>query len=206
MKLIKIIRSLYKIISSKLFLIVIILSLFFVINRLYNHPREVYIDQFIEKIDTVYIKSQVNTISIDTYKKMRDSLTVKIKSLQSELKIKNKNLTGASQIISNISDTVIARIDTVLINNNDSIHFTYKDDFTYIEANGKFSDSDSLNVIYNTSANLTAISYYEYKDAKTKLGRWWNRLFKIGKHEVIKMKSDNPHLDIKSTQILKFSK
>lgn len=192
----------WKILSNKLTLLAIIAGLVYLSYYFSKRTKEVLITTEVVRVDTVTVESQINEITLSTYKRMNDEKTKAIKKLQEELGIRNSELKEAQRIIAEIRDSVYGRVDTVLIK-QDSLHLEYHDDWTNIEAQGRLSKPDSILVTYSTDANLTAITHTAYKPAKTKFGKWWYRLWKVGKHEDITIRSDNPNLEIKSVEILK---
>lgn len=207
---------LFKFMKSKIGLWTLIVALVATIIYQISHPKvkEILIQpQIIEQIDSTTTQKEVDIVSISTYKKMQDSLTLRIKSLQSDLKIKNKDLNSAAGIIAGLKDTIenakfsytefIPNDSTKIPPLIDRFAINYTDKWTYIHAEGKVLEPDSVKIEYSINADLTLIDAVTYKPAKTKLGRWWNRLWKLGKRNTYTIKSENPNLQIKQLEVIK---
>lgn len=189
--------------------IYIILALSIVLNVLmgkylrgYNDLKINFADQSIQ-LDSAIYKNEVSEVNLRIWKMMNDSNSLVIKHLQDSLKIKDKDLKNAGRIIAELrakelpvttyikADTIIQ--DSIIYVHVDSLDFKYRDEWTAIDVYG---DLDSLKLDYSVDADLSVIQHTAYKPAKTKFGRWWYRLWKVGKHEEVTIQSDNPNMKI----------
>lgn len=208
---------LFKFLKSRIGPWMLVILIGFICYYQFTHPKvkEILIQPDVtELIDSITTQVEANTVSISTYNKMQDSLTLRIKNLQSDLKIKNKDLKSAAGIISALKDTIenakftytpyvpsdSSEVVPPLI---DSFAINYTDKWTYIHAEGRVLEPDSVKVEYSMNADLTLIDATTYKPAKTAFGRWWNRLWKIGKRNTYTIRSENPNLQIEQVEVIK---
>jgi len=207
-------RLILKFIFSKYFAWILCTGLISLLYYNYSNPKikEVLIQpEDVTQIDSCTYQATVESVTKDTYNKMHDSLITKIKDLQSKLKIKTKDIHTAAGINASTSDSVVGHLtmpetsDTVLKPLSDSLVIDYNDPWTYIHAEGRLSKPDSILINYKVNSNLSIITHTSYKPAKTALGRWWNRLWRRGKHETYTVEAENPNLQIKQLEVIKLS-
>lgn len=196
--------------KAKLYLIGLVLFLGLIASNLCLHQSiqryknlKLNLDESSLRIDSLTYENEMSVISIKYWKQMNDSNSMRIKELQKKLDIKDKDLNSAGRIIASLKDTnELLRntikadtlyVDSLIYVHVDSLSYSYNDQWTSITVTG---DLDSLRFSYESSTNLDVITYIGYKPSSTKFGRWWNRLWKRGKHESVVIESDNPHLEI----------
>ena len=161
-----------KFIFSKYFAWILCIGLVSLLYYNYSHPKvkEVLIQPSdVNQVDSCTYQSTVETVTKDTYDKMHDSLITKIKNLQSELKIKTKDIHSAIGVGADISDSVVGHLELpetpepVLTPLSDSLVINYNDPWTYIHAEGRLSKPDSILINYKVISFLSLQFYRLWK-------------------------------------------
>lgn len=192
--------------------LIIILLLILTTLVIIKKPKEILVETEIITVDTVTVEDWTNKVSISTYESMEDELTKKLRSVQNKLNIRSKDLNEALRINAELKSQGYGKVDTITyievdtIKVVDYIELSYSDEFTEIGVKGHVTSPDSIEFSFSTDASLSMIEHTKYKQGKYKLSRWWYRLWKVGKHDVITIESDNPALKIQDIKHIQLNK
>lgn len=166
------------------------------------------------KIDSITSSIKANTVSRDVYEEMNDELSLKIKKLQSELDIRTKDLNSAAAIIASLRDSIKVKAEVIpvdpiikdsIIVHCDSISITHSNEFDTIRVNGNTCHPEDFSIDYSINSNLSVFDHIVYKDAKTRIGRWWNRLWRIKPRTIYTIEPDNPNFKIQKIKVIKIN-
>lgn len=158
-------------------------------------------------IDSLVASNRASEISLSTYRMMNDKLSRDIKDTQKMLNIKDRDLRSANRIIARLRSKVVGkgtvtRIDTITKDSVtyycDSINLAYKDAFTDISVHANTCRLDSVTFDYSMNTSMTIISHTQYRKGNWFFTRFWNRLWKLGKHTKYSIVTDNPNIRIDS--------
>ena len=191
-----------KIISILSLLIIVVSGLFIKQCSSYNKLQEQYsLSQannkaYQSQLDTATNKSNVFQFKVNQLSYLNDSIISKLKSVQQELKIKDKNLQELQYIVSKAS-----RVDTITFNKRDTL---FKDKYLNIDTvigdkwyNLKVSLSYPSTIVVSPTFNSERYVILSYKkDYINTPSKWWfKRIFqKKQKLIVVDIVEKNPYI------------
>lgn len=177
---------------------------------------QIAFDEYAHKIDSFTYIAKVNVVKEATYKRMNDSLTLELKNIQEKLDISDKQLKEAIRIKGKVANEGTANNTTITSAPNpnsttlpsdstnllskesecDSIKSYFDNGFDRIEFKMNTCNPDGAKFKYEVNTDVSVLLATTYKPAKTKFGKWWNKLWKRQPEESIFVVPDNPNSKI----------
>ena len=186
----------------------LIATIFYQHNQLQNKNREIdritnNIRAYEEIASNAQDNSRVLQLTIDELNHSKDSLIQQVNKVKKELKIKDKNLTDASVINTQINDSVKTVIKEKLIDFNEELKLN---DLTTIIVSRK----DSILTAKIDIKNQQIIFVEDKKEYKNRYkngwGRFWHfdwRRIRIKKYQVV---NSNPLIKVTDTRVIEIGK
>lgn len=186
----------------------LIATIFYQHNQLQNKNREIdritnNIRAYEEIASNAQDNSRVLQLTIDELNHSKDSLIQQVNKVKKELKIKDKNLTDASVINTEIKDSVKTVIKEKLIDFNEELKLN---DLTTITVSRK----DSILTAKIDIKNQQIIFVEDKKEYKRFYKNWLLRFFhfdfkkvRIKNYQIV---NSNPLIKVTDTRIIELSK